>query len=95
MSYEIICPYCFQEMRDDEVLFRSEKVSQEEDYPLPAGYHNRADFQSRYNGSNKDEILGKLDEWEFLKRQMTKNMGDSGRILTKLQKITRQIRCWG
>ena len=68
MSYEIICPYCFQEMRDDEVLFRSEKVSQEEDYPLPAGYHNRADFQSRYNGSNKDEILGKLDEWEFFEK---------------------------
>ena len=65
MSYEVICPYCFQEMRDDEVLFRSEKVSQEEDYPLPAGYHDRADFQTRYNGSDKDEILGKLDEWEF------------------------------
>lgn len=27
MAYQFTCPYCFREMRDDEVLFRSEKVT--------------------------------------------------------------------
>ena len=27
MAYQFTCPYCFREMRDDEVLFRSERVT--------------------------------------------------------------------
>ena len=65
MSYEITCPYCFGTMMDDEVLFRSERVSQGECSILPDGYDDLDDFKARYRGGNKETILDELREWEF------------------------------
>ena len=40
MSYQITCPYCFETMMDDEVLFRSERVSLKDESPLPDDYND-------------------------------------------------------
>ena len=65
MSYKIICPYCFKEMEDDEVLFRSELVNHGEPDFLPDDYDDIKDFQARYRGADKEEILAKYRDWEF------------------------------
>ena len=67
MSYKITCPYCFGTMMDDEVLFRSERVSQGECDILPEGFDDLDDFKARYRGSNKEAILEQLREWEFFR----------------------------
>ena len=65
MSFEITCPYCFRKMLDSEVLFRSEKVNQGEPDILPDEYDDMEDFQARYRGPDKEEILSKYYDWEF------------------------------
>ena len=65
MSFEITCPYCFKTMKDDEVLFRSEKINQGENDILPDEYDDLEDFQARYRGADKETILSDLREWEF------------------------------
>lgn len=65
MSFEITCPYCFKTMRDDEVLFRSEKVNQGDNDILPDDYDDLEDFQARYRGRDKEVILSQLRDWEF------------------------------
>lgn len=65
MSFEIICPYCFRKMLDSEVLFRSEKVNHGEPDILPDEYDDMEDFQARYRGPDKEEILKKYYDWEF------------------------------
>ena len=56
MAFKIICPYCFEEMNDNEVLFRSEKV-EERGQPdmFPDGYEDIRDFDARYRGKDKNE----------------------------------------
>lgn len=65
MSYEIICPYCFGKMQDDQVMFRSERVNHGEDDILPDDYDDLDDFNARYRGANKEEILSRYRDWEF------------------------------
>ena len=65
MSYQITCPYCFETMMDDEVLFRSERVNRGESDILPEDYDDLADFKARYQGGDKEAILERLREWEF------------------------------
>ena len=65
VSYQIICPYCFREMEDDEVLFRSEKVNTGESGIIPDEYDDPEDFQNRYQGDDKEEILRRYHDWEF------------------------------
>ncbi len=71
MSYEITCPYCFNDggkrMTDEDVLFRSEYVSESECEALPDDYEDVEDFKRRYTGADKEEILQKLKDWEFFK----------------------------
>ena len=64
---EIICPYCFGRMNDDEVLFRSERLStpNEEAELIPEDYEDFDDFNARYRGTDKDQILSRYREWEF------------------------------
>lgn len=63
----IICPYCFGTMNDDEVLFRSERLSDpnEEAELIPDDYEDFDDFNARYRGADKEEILARYREWEF------------------------------
>ena len=65
MSFPITCPYCFGEMDDDQVLFRSDRVSAREQDIIPAEFDDVEDFQSRYRGADKEEILGRYAEWAF------------------------------
>ena len=65
MSCEITCPYCFRKMRDDEVLFRSEKVNYGECDLLPDEYDDIEDFKARYNGPDKETILSDYRDWDF------------------------------
>lgn len=65
MSYRIICPYCFGEMEDYDVLFRSEKVNHGDNDILPDDYDDLEDFKARYRGADKEELLAKLRDWEF------------------------------
>lgn len=65
MNYKIICPYCFKEMQDAEVLFRSERVNKGESDILPDEYDDLEDFEARYRGADKDTILAKYRDWEF------------------------------
>lgn len=65
MSYEIICPFCFKKMRDDEVHFRSELVNQGDCDIIPDDYDDVEDFISRYNGDDKEDILIKYRDWDF------------------------------
>lgn len=65
MAYTIICPYCFKEMKDNEVHFRSELVNQGEQNIISDNYDDLADFQQRYRGKDKEEILSRYHEWEF------------------------------
>lgn len=65
MSYEIICPFCFKKMKDDEVHFRSELVNQGDCDIIPDDYDDVEDFISRYNGEDKEEILIKYRDWDF------------------------------
>lgn len=65
MSYHIVCPYCFGEMEDTEVLFRSEVVHQGEPDILPDDYDDLEDFQARYRGADKEGILACYRDWAF------------------------------
>lgn len=71
MSYEIICPYCFNDanggrpMLDDEVLFRSELVHHGEPDILPEDYDDLDDFVVRYRGADKEAILNQYRDWAF------------------------------
>lgn len=64
---KIICPYCFKEMEDDDVSFRSEKVNRGENDILPEEYSDIGDFTARYRGEDKYRILDRLQDWEFFK----------------------------
>ena len=44
-SFDIICPYCFQTMKDTDVLFRSERFSSKEPELLPDEYDDIDDFK--------------------------------------------------
>ena len=61
----MVCPYCFKEMEDTEVLFRSEKVNLGECDILPEEYDDLADFIARYEGEDKDKILREYEDWAF------------------------------
>lgn len=65
----IICPYCFKEMEDSEVVFRSEKVNQGENIFLPEEYDSVDDFVARYRENDKTEILNKIKSWQFFEEQ--------------------------
>ncbi len=65
MSFKITCPYCFKTMMDSQVLFRSERVNQGEPDILPDEYDDMEDFQARYRGQDKEDILRKYYDWEF------------------------------
>ncbi|KIR01550.1 hypothetical protein P261_00364 [Lachnospiraceae bacterium TWA4] len=62
---KIICPYCFEEMEDDDVHFRSEKVSPEECESIPEDFEDIEDFKTRYRGGDKESILKKIEDWEY------------------------------
>ena len=61
----MICPYCFKEMEDTDVLFRSERVHTGECDLLPEEYDDWEDFQERYQGEDKAEILSGYRDWAF------------------------------
>ena len=65
MNYRITCPYCFCEMDDEEVAFRSEVVHQGVPDFLPDEYDDVEDFNSRYRGEDKAELLDRLRDWYF------------------------------
>ena len=65
MSYEIICPYCFEKMQDDEVLFRYEKVNQGYNPVLPEDYDDVEEFLHLYDGDDREDILQQYKDWEF------------------------------
>ena len=65
MSFRIVCPYCFHEMEDHQVCFRSERVLSPMDAPIPDEYDDTDDFIARYRGADKEAILKKIREWEF------------------------------
>lgn len=71
MSYNIICPYCFNEtnggrpMKDDDVMFRSELVNHGEPDILPPDFDGLDDFVARYNKADKHTILTKYQELSF------------------------------
>lgn len=65
MSVPITCPYCFAEMEDDQVLFRSDRVSSREQEIIPDEFDDPEDFQARYRGADKEEILSRYAEWAF------------------------------
>lgn len=52
-------------MQDDEVLFRSEKVNHDIGDILPEGYDDFDDFNARYRGEDKENILLQYRDWEF------------------------------
>ena len=64
------CPYCFKEISDDEVLFRSEIVNTQtedeyfEENPLPSPYDDIEDFEENYTKEDKQIHLEKYRQWE-------------------------------
>lgn len=65
MSYEIICPYCFEHFQDDQVMFRSEKVNMGDDGIIPDDYDDLEDFIARYRGGDKEDIIARYRDWAF------------------------------
>lgn len=74
----IICPYCFKEFNDDEVLFRSERVTREDspvlDYDVNGvdDYDSPEDFRARYperDKNKKERLLLQLEEDEFFREE--------------------------
>lgn len=67
MAFEITCPYCFEHMQDDEVLFRSDKVHSSSRDPeiLPDDFDDIHDFLSRYKKPDKEAITKRYQEWDF------------------------------
>ena len=70
MKFRFKCPYCFKEISDDEVLFRSQKVylREEDDFPggnpLPEPYDDIEMFEDEYEGVGKEEYLEKYKKWK-------------------------------
>ncbi|MEF2955185.1 MAG: GTPase domain-containing protein [Blautia sp.] len=64
-TYKIICPYCFQEFDHRNVHFRSEIVNKAECDLLPDEYDDIEDFQNRYRGKDREEILERYHDWAF------------------------------
>lgn len=74
MSLTLTCPYCFKKFRDDTVHFRcSPKVASEKsENPLPDGYDDIDDFNMRYQGTDKEDILRRYRAWDFFLPQPDK-----------------------
>lgn len=68
-EFTITCPYCFGKMKDDEVLFRSERVSSASAQILPRGYHTLEEFEMDYEGSDKNKIIRKYNDWVFFREE--------------------------
>ncbi len=70
MSFRFKCPYCFKEMSDDEVLFRSEKIDLREkddfseDDLLPGPYDDIEMFEDEYVGEDKEKYLKNYRDWK-------------------------------
>ena len=65
MSREIICPYCFKKMGDEQVLFRSDRVESD---TMPAELEERL---ADYEGVELQEKLEKqYREWDFFRPQV-------------------------
>ena len=73
----MICPYCFHEFADDEVLFRSERVTEgdspvlSQDFNEVDDYDSAEDFKARYPERDKDKkarLLRQLEEDEFFRQ---------------------------
>lgn len=64
----LICPYCFSEFEDTEVLFRSEIIVERNQLRqlLPREYSSYEDFEMIYNGDDKEDIIRKYREQESL-----------------------------
>lgn len=64
----LICPYCFSEFEDTEVLFRSEIIVERSQLKklLPKEFNSYEDFEMIYSGDDKEEIIKKYKEQEFL-----------------------------
>ena len=59
-GYKFRCPYCFKEMSDTEVHFRSKRVSEDGDNPLPPQYYGDYDsFMLNYTVNDKALIQKK------------------------------------
>lgn len=67
MAYTITCPYCFKQMQDDEVMFRSEKVNKGESDILPDRYADYESFEQHYTGADKEFLKQQYLDWEFYK----------------------------
>ena len=82
-GYKFKCPYCFKEMTDTQVHFRSKRVSEDSDNPLPPQFYGDYEaFMLNYTGSNKAQIQSKYEEWAFFAKakdekyeQFWKNFG--------------------
>lgn len=64
----LICPYCFSEFEDTEVLFRSEIIVERSQLKklLPKEFNSYEDFEMIYSGDDKEDIIRKYREQEFL-----------------------------
>lgn len=68
-GYKFKCPYCFKEMADTEVHFRSKRVSEDADNPLPPQFYGDYDsFMLNYTGNDKNQIQKNYEEWKFFSK---------------------------
>ncbi len=65
MSYDITCPYCFEHFRDEDVMFRSEKINQGDPHIIPDEYDDLDDFIARYHGPDKEALVFRQADWDF------------------------------
>lgn len=70
MSYTIRCPYCFTQIEDHEVMFRSERVSGKDPEMLPPDCEDIEEYRRRNHlGPNdEDAVTSAYREWEFFSR---------------------------
>lgn len=70
MSYLITCPYCFAQLKDSDVMFRSERVSSNEPDMLPPDAEDIEEYRRRrrLGKDEEDDVTIAYKEWEFFSR---------------------------
>lgn len=63
MSFTMRCPYCFEELKDDEVLFRSERVNTGSCELIPPEYDGMAAYLVRHQ--HDASVVEQMREWDF------------------------------
>ena len=81
---KIKCPYCFEDFENDNVHFRSEFISKEDDNPLPEEYTDINDYKEKMQRLD-EKIKDNQEEGKPVSPDDQKKFSDKDRIMSEYE----------